>query len=238
MSRDPSESRADLAALADLDAGLPDPAEAARRRAAAAADPSAAAMLDALAATRAELAALPAPEVPPAAAARWKAALEAESAADRHMGPRGAWEGAPDRHMGPRGGSPGLAVRRSRRRRVALAAVVVALAVAGIGVLLHRPDPAPAAVALVELVAVGRATVGTTDVGPLADPARRAACLRAVAPASTSEALLGGRRVVLDGRPGILLVLAAGRGTGLRILTVDPSCGPGGGTLLAEVVVG
>jgi hypothetical protein len=33
-------------------------------------------------------------------------------------------------------------------------------------------------------------------------------------------------------------VLAIGRGTGLRILTVDPSCGPGGGTLLAEVVVG
>jgi hypothetical protein len=223
MNRDPSESRADLAALADLDAGLPDPAEAARRRAAAAADPSAAAMLDALAATRAELAALPAPEVPPATAARWNAALEAEGAS---------------REAAPRGGPPRPSRPPTRRLRAAALAAAVATVGAGLGALLHRPDPAPPAVARVELVAVGRATVGTTDVGPLADPARRAACLRAVAPGSTSEALLGGRRVVLDGRPGILLVLAAGRGTGLRILTVDPSCGPGGGTLLAEVVVG
>jgi hypothetical protein len=225
--RDPPEPRADrvdCAALADVDAGLPDPAEAARRRAGAAADPDAAAVLDALAANRAELAALPAPEVPPAVAARWAAALEAEDA-NHHMGPHGAPPAAIDRQRGHRG------------RRL-LAAALVAVVAAGLGALLHRPDATPVAVAGVELVAVGRATVGTTDVGPLTEPARRAACLRAVAPAATDEALLGGRQVVLDGRPGILLVLATGRGTGLRILTVDPGCGPGGGTLLAEVVVG
>jgi hypothetical protein len=44
--------------------------------------------------------------------------------------------------------------------------------------------------------------------------------------------------VVLDGRPGVLLVLATGARGGLRILTVDPGCGPGGGTLLSQVVVG
>jgi len=71
----------DVAALADLDAGLPDEARAARARAEAAADPAAAAVLDALAATRAELAALPTPEVPAAAEARWRAALAAEAAA-------------------------------------------------------------------------------------------------------------------------------------------------------------
>jgi hypothetical protein len=44
--------------------------------------------------------------------------------------------------------------------------------------------------------------------------------------------------VVLDGRPGVLLVLATGVRGGLRILTVDPACGPAGGTLIAQVVVG
>jgi hypothetical protein len=43
--------------------------------------------------------------------------------------------------------------------------------------------------------------------------------------------------VVLDGQPGVLLVLATGTRGGLRILTVDPACGPGAGTLLAQLVV-
>jgi hypothetical protein len=99
----------------------------------------------------------------------------------------------------------------------------------------HRPAPA---VSRVELVALGRAAVGTTDVGDLADPARRAACLRAVAPAAAGETLLGGRRVVLDGRPGVLLVLATGTRGGLRILTVDPACGGrAGGALITQLVV-
>jgi hypothetical protein len=50
--------------------------------------------------------------------------------------------------------------------------------------------------------------------------------------------LLGGRRVVLDGRPGVLLVLATGTAGGLRLLTVDPACGPQGGTVQAQLVVG
>jgi hypothetical protein len=50
----------------------------------AAADPAAKAVLDALAATRAELAALPDPPVPPALAARWSAAL---AAAEQALGP-------------------------------------------------------------------------------------------------------------------------------------------------------
>jgi hypothetical protein len=103
----------------------------------------------------------------------------------------------------------------------------------GLGALVQRPAPA---VGRVELVALGRATIGTTDVGELADPARRAACRRAVAPAAAGETLLGGRRVVLDGRPGVLLVLATGTRGGLRILTVDPACGPGGGVVIAQLV--
>ena len=43
--------------------------------------------------------------------------------------------------------------------------------------------------------------------------------------------------VVLDGRPGVLLVLATGTRGQLHVVTVDPGCGPAGGTLLAQVTV-
>ncbi|MBV9919422.1 MAG: hypothetical protein JOY78_01005 [Pseudonocardia sp.] len=73
------DPRPDIRLLADLDAGLLDEARAREVRAAAAADPAAQAVLDALATTRAELAALPDPSVPPAVAARWSAALAEEA---------------------------------------------------------------------------------------------------------------------------------------------------------------
>ena len=75
--------RPDVHLLAELDAGLLDEAHAREVRAAAAADPAAQAVLDALATTRAELAALPEPPVPAALAARWSAALTAEQHAPR-----------------------------------------------------------------------------------------------------------------------------------------------------------
>ncbi len=239
---DPPDGRpVDVAALADLDADLPDPHRAARGRAAAATDPDAAAVLDALAATRAELAALPAPDVPPDVAARWTAALAAEAAATATPTPGTPTRPAVHRHMGPRRGSGGP----GRAWPALLAAAALAAVVGtGLGALVQRPAAAPTTVPTgaptvtrVELVALARTSVGTMDVGDLADPAPRAACLRAVAPAAAGETLLGGRRVVLDGRPGVLLVLATGVRGGLRILTVDPGCGPAGGTLLAQVVV-
>jgi hypothetical protein len=69
----------DPALLADLDADLLDPAHAREVRTTAAADPRATAVLDALRATRADLAALPAPALPPAVAQRWLAALAAQN---------------------------------------------------------------------------------------------------------------------------------------------------------------
>jgi hypothetical protein len=155
--------------------------------------------------------------VPADVAARWSAALDAERA-------------VPVQHP---------TARRRNRRAWHLGAAAAAAAIVvgtGLGVGL-RPDPAAPAVSRVELVALGRATIGTTDVGELADPARRAACLQSVAPAAAGDRLLGGRRVVLDGRAGVLLVLATGTRGELRIVTVDPGCGPGGGTLLATLVV-
>ncbi len=89
----------------------------------------------------------------------------------------------------------------------------------------------------VDLVTVATSAVGVVDVGDLGDPARREACLRAVLPDAARERLLGGRRVILDGRPGVLLVLATGARGELHVVTVDPGCGPAGGTLLAQVTV-
>jgi hypothetical protein len=208
----------DLAALAELDADLPDPGAAARLRAEVRRNPRAAAVLDALAATRADLATLPVPSVPPEVEARWEAALAAERAAAGPAPP------ARDRHVDTRGG---------RGRRLLLAAAVAAgLVAAGLGLLPHPDEPASPAVTRVELVALGRAAVGTMDVGDLADAARRAACLRAVAPAAEGAPLLGGRQVVLDGRPGILLVLGTGTLGRLRLVVVGPGCG----ALLADFV--
>jgi hypothetical protein len=207
----------DLAALAELDADLPDAAAAARRRAEARTDPRAAGMLDALTATRAELASLPEPAVPPVVEKRWATALAAESTAAKSVPP------APDRHRATHGG---------RGRRLLSAAVAVGVVAVGLG-LLPRPDePTPPTVTRVELVALGRAAVGTMDVGDLTDPTRRTACLSALAPAAERAQLLGGRQVVVDGRPGTLLVLGTGTPGRLRVVVVDPGCG----TLLADFV--
>jgi hypothetical protein len=211
-----SSEPVDVPALAALDADLPDAAEAAERRRAARSDPRAAEVLDALSATRADLAALPEPEVPPVVAARWAAAV----AAERPRQPAGRPSGRP------------------LRSRVLLAVLAAAAAVAVVVVGAPRPGPPVLTVSRVDLVAVATAAVGTVDVGALADPDRRQACLRAVLPDAAGLRLLGGRRVVLDGRPGVLLVLATGTRGGLDVVTVDPGCGPAGGTLLARVTVG
>ncbi len=178
--------------------------------------------LAALAATRAELAALPEPEVPPAVAARWEAALAAER--DR------ARPAADELLPTPR--------RRRLRPRVVLAVSAVAAAVVA-AVVLGAPRPAPPVITVsgVDLVTVATSAVGVVDVGDLGDPARREACLRAVLPDAARERLLGGRRVILDGRPGVLLVLATGARGVLHVVTVDPGCGPAGGTLLAQLTV-
>jgi hypothetical protein len=212
----------DLAALAALDADLPDATWAAVRRRAARSDPRSAEVLDALAATRAELTALPEPEVPPETAARWEAALAAERDRSRQAGD--TEEESPPR-------------RRRLRPRVVLAVSAAAAVVAAVVLGAPRPAPPVLTVSRVDLVAVATSAVGVVDVGDLGDPARREACLRAVLPDAARERLLGGRRVVLDGRPGVLLVLATGTRGQLHVVTVDPGCGPRGGTLLAQVTV-
>ena len=251
--------RPDLDLLADLDAGLLDPQRAHEVRTAALADPRSAAALAALAATRAELAALPDPPVPDGYAERWTAALAAESAEaptgvddPRSTIPRSTTPDRADRAP-PAGAPAGHRARSSPSTRAQLAVAgrpswwrprpaLVAAALLGVlvtvGVLWPRPDPLPV-VEPVGLATAGRAALGGTDVGDLGDPDRRSGCLRAVAaPGVAPDApLLGGRRVELAGRPGVLLVLAAGRPGAFRIVVVDPDCGPERGELLGSSAV-
>ncbi len=235
--------RPDLDLLADLDAGLLDPQRAHEVRTAALADPRSAAALAALAATRAELAAQPDPPVPDGYAERWTAALAAESAeAPEPSRSRSAGRGAPAGHRAPRSSTSTRGQLAGRppwwRPRPALVAAALLGGLVTVGVLWPRPGPLPV-VEPVGLATAGRAALGGTDVGDLGDPDRRSGCLRAVAaPGVAPDApLLGGRRVELAGRPGVLLVLAAGRPGAFRIVVVDPDCEPGRGELLGSSAV-
>ncbi|OZM82434.1 hypothetical protein [Pseudonocardia sp. MH-G8] len=241
--------------LADLDAGLLDPAASAEVRALAADDPRAAAVLGALGATRADLAELADPPVPADVTARWDAALAAEqesrlpggpvAPADppRPPAPAGAVpepNRTGDGPQPPRFDHPGRRRPWSYRPRpTLLAAAVLAAAVAG-GVLWAPEAPAPLPIEEVDLVGTGLAVRGRFDVGDLADPHRRSGCLREAAPpgVAADAPLLGGRDVVLGGRPGVLLLLATGRLGQLDVVVVDPHCGPEGGTLLGLQRIG
>ncbi|HEY0816783.1 MAG TPA: hypothetical protein VGE11_26200 [Pseudonocardia sp.] len=266
--------RADLAPLADaaelseLSAGLPDEGAAREVRAAAEADPAARAVLDALTATRAELAQLPDPPVPPALAARWSAALRAEqtrlstrsspglpSRDEQPVPPHPAPPHTPTLAEYGSGGRPTAPLpsgdrrpaarrrsssgRRALPRRPAVLAGALLVAVLVGGGLLHARHEQLPTLDRPQLLAQGLSTVGVRDAGGLDDPARRTACLHAVAaPGVTPTApLLGGRRVVFQGSPGLLLVLGTGRRGTFDVVVVDPECGPGGGTLLASTHV-
>lgn len=228
--------RMDPVLLADLDAGLLPPDRAVRVRAAAQADPRATAVLDALAATRAELGALGDPVVPAHLSARWTAALRdatpARPAGTGRPASHHVTAGAPAR-PGPAGVHRPYRAAHRRVPGVLVAAAAAAALVAGL--LAVRPaERFP--VTGVELAAVARSTVGLDDLGELTDPDRRAGCLAAVG--EPEAPVVGGRRVSLDGDPGVLLVLTTGVLGRFRVLVVDAACGPAGGSVLAERVVG
>ncbi|NMO90276.1 hypothetical protein [Actinomycetospora sp. TBRC 11914] len=155
--------------------------------------------------------------------------------------------------------SPGPAGRgpRGPLRRRTLAAALGALAVVAavvVGVLAGTtpapptaptaappvpgpPAPGPAPVSAADPVRALRAGLGAADPGPLGDPARRAACLVAHGlPAGTVP--LGTRQVLLDGRPGTLLVLTTGRAARFRLLVVGPGCTADRPDTLADLTVG
>jgi anti-sigma factor RsiW len=218
MTEPPERAALPTDLLADLDAGLLDPTRAAEVRAAAAQDPHTAAVLAALATTRAELGELAEAPVPAEYAAQWDSALAAEAATSR---------------------IPSVSVSRHCRGRPALVAAAVLAAAVVAGVLWPPREPAPISLDGVDLASAGLAVRGDFDVGDLANPARRAGCLSAVAPPGVAPdaLLLGGRDVLLDGRDGVLLLLGGGEPGRLHIVVVTPDCGPHGGALLGSQTI-
>jgi hypothetical protein len=76
----------------------------------------------------------------------------------------------------------------------------------------------------------------TPDYGPLADPQRRASCLSGLG-YSAARPVLGGRPVDMQGRAGVLLVLAADTPRTLVALVVAPDCNSAHTGLLANTRV-
>lgn len=223
--------------LALLDAGALDPDRAARVRAAADGDERATAVLDALARTRAALASLPPPPVPDGAAGRWAHALA-------QLPPVGQGAVTPVTPPSP----VRRAVRRPDPRRswVALVAVtagaVLAVVAAAAGLLgPQRPTGGIVAVTTIELEQLAAGSLGVRDLGELSDPARLTGCMARVAEQADVDpdaGVVAGRRVLLDGREGILLLVLTGERGRFDVVVVDPECGPDGGMVLITGTIG
>ncbi|MEJ2886845.1 hypothetical protein [Actinomycetospora aeridis] len=150
---------------------------------------------------------------------------------------------------GTRTDVPGPA--RPRRRLLAGVAVAVAAAAAVVAVVVasaatpstDAPAPTAAPVPGTPRLSSGdgvsalRAGLGRADYGPLAAPARLDGCLAAHGVAAGTRPA-GARQVVVDGRPGVLLVLPTGVAARFRILVVEPGCGPGTPLTVSDTLVG
>jgi hypothetical protein len=233
--------------VADLHAGVLGPAEDARMRAVIAADPEAARVLTALERTREELAADPAPPLPPHVAARIEGALV-----------RARQERPRTDH--PAAGGPSGPRRRSVGRRVLVAAAVVALAgiggAVGAGLMGSVPAPGPPPVTALppvgsprppepdrpelgsaDVPAAFRAGLGRSDYGGLEEPRRLRSCLDAHGVAA-GTAPVGARRVTFDGVPSLVLVLPTGVAARFRVLVVGEGCSAAVPLTRADTVVG
>lgn len=209
-------------------------------------DPGDPAVAAALARTRADLAAhgAGAPPMPPGLLGDIDRALAAErpgAATAGTAGTAGTAEAA------------GSAPVPLRRRRVAVAALAVAAVAAAVAVVIATVVPGGGAPRLAPTaappppdtpslsggdgVSALRAGLGRDDYGPLGDDGRLAGCLAAHGvPAGTRPA--GARQVVVDGRPGVLLVLPTGVAARFRLLVVEPGCGPGAPLTVSDTLVG
>ncbi|OBI35836.1 hypothetical protein A5709_17775 [Mycobacterium sp. E1386] len=222
--------------LADLQAGLLDDEAAARVRRRVRDDPQAEQVLRALNRARCDVATLggdPAPDVPPEVTARISAAL-ASAEADQ-----------PVAHS---------ARPRIRPARVVAVVAGVGALLAAIGVgsaaLITAPEPAPSTPVTAEHITVSTPPMvvplsreeilalldQSPDYGPLGDPARRASCLTGLGyPASTQ--VLGARRVEINARPGVVLVVAGDTPHSLAVYAVALNCSAADTGLLANTEV-
>jgi len=238
--------------LADLQAGLLDDATAARVRSRARSDPEAARTLALLHSVRRELAQLgrgegadqAAPDVPANVTARVSAALR--TAPD---------PGSPSAGGGHTVSRPRLT--RAQRAGLVIGSCAVATAVVlGALVLTHDPGPAFPAGPTAAQITVNRTASSDVpasdfplsdselraalseqqDLGPLADPQRRASCLAGLGYSPTLQ-VLGGHAVEISGQPGVLLLVPFGTPEQIGAVVVKPSCNAADTGLLAETVL-
>ncbi|BBZ36561.1 hypothetical protein [Mycolicibacterium confluentis] len=140
---------------------------------------------------------------------------------------------------------------RTSRLRLAAALMGAAAAVAAVGfgtvALLRHPQDTPSAPTSLQHITVTPAVpLNDTEVlallrqppdyGALGDPGRRASCLTGLGyPAGTVA--LGARPVVVDGRPGLLLVLPGDTEDTVAAVAVAPYCSAADTGLLADRTV-
>ena len=245
-----ADSPLTVEALAALQAGLLDDDTAARLRKRVRADPDAAQTMHALNRVRRDVAALgtdtsSAPDVPPAVITGVGAALRAAQPTATRSRPR-----LRAAHTVGHGRLP-----RPARVAVALAGLVGAAAATvaawlGTTALLTAPAPTSSRPTTVEHITVSRppAVIGLSDqqilalidrepdLGPLADPQRRASCLRGLG-YSGGTRVLGARPIGIAGRPAILLVLPADTPGAVSALAVAPTCSSADTGLMADRIV-
>ena len=222
--------------LADLQAGLLDDESAARVRQRVRDDPAAGQMLRALNRVRCDVAALGADPAP-------------ESRPRSPPGSRRRW------HRRRRATPSAHAVRpRIRPARVVAAVAGVGALLAAIGVgtaaLITAPAPTPSTPVTAEHITVSTPPMAiplsqdeilglldqSPDYGPLGDPARRASCLSGLGyPASTQ--VLGARRVEINARPGVVLVMPGDTPHSLAVYAVALNCSAADTGLLANTQV-
>jgi hypothetical protein len=235
-----------LSVLADLQAGRLDDADAAAVRRRIRDDPDTAlrwAPSTASGVIWPTLAPIPAlrRRCPPASP-RVHDALRQEPPAHRVVAPHGADDAA----HAARGPGP--------RLRIVAAAVGIgaALAAAGIGtaMLQHAPAHVPATGPTAERIAVSKPSDGIPltdsrildllgqppDLGPLADPQRRASCLSGLG-YPTAAPVLGAGPVAVGGRSGVLVLLAGDAPRTVNAVVVALNCSSVDTGLLAERVV-
>ena len=151
------------------------------------------------------------------------------------------------------------AARNRRRRRFGLGAGLLAAAAATTGIVVFtampgdqemqagtqhpptaQPQPEsspPLALSSSELSPPEFQEVFRSDqLGTLSDPQKLIGCLQANGIDSGKP--LAARTVTIDGRPGQMLVLPAGRIGEFRLLTVGPDCGPGNPATISDSTFG
>jgi hypothetical protein len=174
----------------------------------------------ALAATRAELAAVPPLRMPRDLAGRLAEELDR---VDREADAVARTQRAP----------------AARRRPLVLTAAAAALAIAVALPVARRPAAPEAAVP--DLAGAVAATLAAPPSGPFTDRSRLGACLSAVGAAPPGP-VVGTRETTMNGRSGVLVVMTTGVLGRFRVVLAEPGCGldapTAGGALLVDSVLG